>query len=190
MFKIYNTQLEYFYHSYNKTKNNERCVEVSLGFDFLKRVNNENVIEIGAVIPYYSENIIHDVYDIIDPYDKCIRVDLTKTDFSFIGYNVLSISTIEHIGKGDYGLEVDNDIGIIFLKKIIKESKNYLITFPWGYNKIFDEQIIKEKIEFTLIRRVSEFVWEHDITNNVDNILYNHPYCYGNGIILITNISL
>ena len=189
MFKIYNTELDYFYHYYNNTKYNERSVEIPLAFDFLKRFNDKNAIEIGAVVPYYCDNIIHDVYDIADPYEKCIRTDLTKTNFSFENLNVLSISTIEHIGNGDYGLEIDRNAGIIFLKKIINESKNYLITFPWGFNKSFDNQILDNKINFTLIKRVSEFEWMHDITNNVDDILYNHPYCCGNSVILITNIK-
>jgi hypothetical protein len=189
MFKIYNTELEYFYHSYNSTKHNERCVEVSLAFDFLKRFKYESVIEIGAVVPYYCDNIIHTVYDIVDPYEKCIRTDLTKTNFSFDNLNVLSISTIEHIGNGDYGLEIDRNAGIIFLKKIINESKNYLITFPWGYNKLFDNQILENKINFTLVKRISEFEWIHDITNNIDDILYNYPYSNGNSVILITNIK-
>ena len=190
MFKIYNTELEYFHHSYNNTKSNERCVEVSLGFEFIKKLNCQNIIEIGAVMPYYCDIITHKVYDIIDPYQNCIRSDLTKTNFSFIDLNVLSISTIEHIGNGDYGLDVDQSSAIVFLKKIINESKNYLITFPWGYNKVFDEQILKEKIDFILMKRSSEFVWEHDITNNVSDIVYGNPYICGNGVIIITNMSL
>ena len=189
MFKIHNILFEYFYHSYNDTKNNERCVEIPFGFYFLNKFKFDTVIEIGAVMPYYSDIVLHKIYDIIDPYDKCIRDDLTKINFSFNDLNVLSISTIEHIGKGDYGLDVDDDSGINFLKKIINESKNYLITFPWGYNKNFDERVLQNNIDFILIRRISEFKWEIDNTKDISNIKYNSPYSYGNSVILITNLN-
>jgi hypothetical protein len=189
MFNIHSTTFKYFDHSYNNTKFNERCVEIPLGFYFLNTFDVNSIIEIGAVMPYYSNNIVHKVYDIIDPYDKCIRDDLTKINFSFNDINVLSISTIEHIGKGDYGLDVDNESGITFLKKIIQESKNYLITFPWGYNKNFDEQILQNNINFILIKRVSEFDWKVVTNDNVNNIQYNTPYSCGNSVVLITNLK-
>ena len=189
MFKINNTVFEYFYHLYNDTKNNERCVEVPIGFYFLDMFENSSIIEIGAVMPYYSSVTFHRVYDIIDSYENCIRDDLTKINFSFYGLNVLSISTIEHIGKGDYGLEVNDEIGINFLKKIINESKNYLITFPWGYNKNFDSKILQNNIDFILIKRISEFEWKIDDTKDISNIQYNNPYSYGNSVILITNLK-
>lgn len=190
MFKINQIEFEYFDHSYNSTITNERCVEVPLGFYFLDKFDRNKIIEIGAVTPYYTNCVYHKVYDVYDPYDKSDRTDLTESDFSFDGYNVLSISTIEHIGFGDYGLPKDDFKALKFLKRIINESRNYLITFPWGYNKIFDNQFLDSKINFSLMKRVSQNEWVIDSSKNLENVVYNHPYVCGNALLVITNIKL
>ena len=53
---------------------------------------------------------------------------------------MLCISTIEHIGKDDYGL-IQKETATDALKKITKEAKSCFVTFPLGYNEILDKYI-------------------------------------------------
>jgi hypothetical protein len=57
--------------------------------------------------------------------------------------NVLSISTIEHIGTTDYATNerqniVDKNGAIVALKQILDDADNCLVSFPVGYNKYLD----------------------------------------------------
>jgi hypothetical protein len=59
---------------------------------------------------------------------------------------VLSISTIEHIGIGDYGLPVDNSLVHKAFQKIFKESPSFLITVPTGYNEVMDNLLFDTRL--------------------------------------------
>ncbi|MBO4405789.1 MAG: hypothetical protein J5821_03590 [Alphaproteobacteria bacterium] len=115
----------------------ERCLEMAIAKIWLEK-NKEDVIEIGAVSPYYFQNLTHDV---CDPADKHERVNLKTSMFNLDlkDKNVLSISTIEHIGMGEYGIPINkNESAVSALKKILRESRKCLITFPVGRNKELD----------------------------------------------------
>lgn len=113
----------------------ERAIELAIAKEWLK-MNKENIIEVGAVTPYYFPRVIK---DIIDPTDKHKLVNIHKSVFEvdLRGKNVLSISTVEHIGTGDYDY-IEHAHGIDAICKIMKESNHCLITYPIGYNAKLD----------------------------------------------------
>jgi len=116
-------------HWYNNPETNERNVELPLAKSFLLRHkdNFKNVVELGAVTCYYYE-VSHKIVDLHDRHPKVTNMDGRKFDWT--GWNVLSISTIEHILNG---FEV--------LKKIVETANSWLITIPVGFNQTLDEQI-------------------------------------------------
>lgn len=81
----------------------ERCLEIAIAKIWLKK-NAKNIIEIGAVTLYYFK-IIHDVCDPADSHQN-VNLKTSMFDIDLVGKNVLSISTIEHIGIGDYGVPI------------------------------------------------------------------------------------
>jgi len=135
---------DYFDHEYNHTLHNERCVEVSLGIRWIEALKeSSNVIEVGAVLPYYQEV----KYRVVDLYDKKAtdNIDVMKVDLT--GLDVLSISTIEHIGMADYQEDwkgvtdrviIDSEASIEALRKILDESNSCLVSVPIGYNVALD----------------------------------------------------
>lgn len=120
----------------------ERGLECRLLLDKVhhwKESGNENIIEVGAVSPYCFPGLIKEILDVYDKNESVTkRIDLF--DFDFTGYDVISISTIEHVGTGDYGNEVRND-ATAALNKIMTECRHCLITFPIGYNKLLDKYV-------------------------------------------------
>lgn len=116
-------------HWYNNPETNERNVELPLAKAFLCRHkdNFKNVVELGAVTCYYY-NVLHKIIDLHDRHPKVTNTDGRKFDWT--GWDVLSISTIEHILEG---FEV--------LKKIIETANSWLITIPTGFNQTLDEKI-------------------------------------------------
>lgn len=133
----------------------ERCLEMAIAKIWLDQ-NKENVIEIGAVTPYYFQNLTHDV---CDPADRHNRVNLKTSmfDLDLKNKNILSISTIEHIGTGEYGIPINkNESAVLALKKILNESNKCLVTFPIGANKDLEQYVFEN--EFSKSTKVSFFV--------------------------------
>lgn len=146
----------------------ERCLELSLAQHWLNSIK-DNVIEIGAVSTYYFPNRVKDV---CDPYDahpavnhKCSLFDLDLT-----GRNVLSISTIEHIATGDYGLAAKkNEDPVSAFKKIIEESNQCLITFPIGYNAFLDNYFAQQQFHEIKLKnkeKMTVTLFERNISDN------------------------
>ena len=115
----------------------ERAVELPLADRWLESVDAARVIEIGAVTPYYWPRRVPQVVDPYDPHPLVTtRASLFDVDLS--AGPVLSISTLEHVGIGDYGLPVDHSLAEKAFRKVFKESQSFLITVPVGYNETMD----------------------------------------------------
>jgi hypothetical protein len=196
-FTIGKVELEYFDHPYNNTSVNERRVEVPLGQHFCNLFNDGSLsfIEVGAVMPYYQEGYQqHHTIDLFDPHPDCIKLDALKENYT--NGNVLSISTIEHIGTSDYGATPsDPHDAFKCLQKIISEAKHYLITWPAGYNVTLDDDLSKSNIPYIILERLdAENNWRqlpfqrgHHIA--VKRYKYSEPYTCGNAIVVITNVE-
>lgn len=124
----------------------ERSVEIPLALDFLDTwVRDEPVIELGCVLPYYifkARN--HLVYDLVDPHPVNIKRDIRDLDADDCKGNIISISTVEHISHGDYGIGKSPVTSMDILRRIMDNAKRYFITFPLGFNLGFDKQVMSE----------------------------------------------
>lgn len=196
-FKIGRLELPYVDHEYNHTKVNERTIEVALGIKFfeLMALQKEHQVEVGAVMPYYLDDISHEVVDLFDPWSHCNRTD--AVEFNYTGKNVLSISTIEHIATSDYGaIPTNPHLAFTCLEKIVKTSKNYLITWPVAYNSVLDKDLYLSNIPYKIMARDKDNNWFGSDYNNIpfdrsdiNEFKYSDPHTCGNAIIIITNIE-
>ena len=177
------TQL--YNHPYNNTITNERSVEVPLGLRFLEMFNYD-VIEIGAVMTHYSDRT---KYKSIDPTDSTATINGVAEDYNYIDKNVLSISTIEHIGTGQYGVKKQSS-AVEVLEKLHGESKSCLISWPIGFNKTLDSYVKEnyEKFNYFFYIKKSQNPLKWEISKEIDNFDndYNKPFPAGNYIIFIT----
>lgn len=130
-------RLDYFFHPHNcgvasSARRTERTVELPIANFWLNRRDalgsQELLVEVGAVTPYYWPGRVD---TIVDPADKkaTIRGSLFQT--SFKDQDVISISTIEHVGERRYGLREDKTPEEALIK-IIRESNRFLLTVPYG----------------------------------------------------------
>ena len=179
-------KLEIGYYAY--PENNERRFELSILGYFLHLFRGTvELMEVGAVSPYYYA-VNHEVYDATE------RGAINKfaEDLDYTGRSLVSISTIEHIGKGDYGLKVNPYRCITALNKML-EATHYLITFPIGYNTLLDAYVNSlimrmdaEKI-YTFHRDINND-WYLDSAPNF-SYKYNSPLPLGNGVCVISNLK-
>jgi hypothetical protein len=164
--------------TYNSPKDNERKAELPIGAWFLKKYDHD-VIEIGEVMNSHID-CKHTIYDLRNEMPGTIVKDAREIDYT--GKNVLSISTIEHIGSDDVDL----------IKRIQTESNNYLITFPVGFARDFEQRLVESGIDYFIIERSSDGVNDWTQVTNKDFSLYNYnsPYAAGNAIVVITNLNV
>lgn len=137
--------LNYFFHQHNcgypPFTCTERIVELSIADNWLNKVEGD-VHEIGCVTPYYWPKRVGHIVDPFDPHP----LNLNKKDMFDVNLNnkdVLSISTIEHIGLNQYDQNSSFTACDAF-QKISTESSSCLVTFPLGYNKLLDNFICDE----------------------------------------------
>jgi len=164
--------------SYNQPGNNERKVELPIGTWFLDKFNHD-VVEIGEVTNSHIP-VTHTVYDLRNEMPGTIVQDARELDYK--KKNVLSISTVEHVGEGDLEL----------IQRIQKESKNHLITFPVGFNRELEAKLVESGIEYSVIVRSTDALNTWKQTDNKDLSLYNYnnPFYAGNAIVVITNLNV
>jgi hypothetical protein len=118
----------------------ERGLELALAKRFLAQVQGEDVLEIGAVTPYYWPGQIS---RILDPHDKhpLVNLKMEWQDYDGDSRTVLSISTFEHIGASDYASTESNLAFRDAVEKLLRESRRFLVTYPAGYHPAFDTHI-------------------------------------------------
>lgn len=181
---------EYFYfnHPYNKTRINERAVEVPISINFADKFS-ENLIEVGCVLPYYFDSN-HEVIDLVDEHPKSKKED--AVNFNYSGRNVLSISTVEHVGSSDYGIEEkEQNAAVKLCQKIFSESLNYFITWPLGYNKNLDSWAIGLNDSLFITRQSdNKLNWKQKKTEelSLEDKEYG-TFCCANSIIILTNLK-
>ena len=182
-FRLRDIELDYVTSGFNDIANNNRTWEVPLGFWFVNKYK-PCVIEVGAVLPWYPEvqTIDHRVYDPLD--EKGTHHEFAE-NLDYNGKNVLSISTIEHIGNGDYGISVHENLAIWVLDKIISESNIFLITFPRHHNALLTNYVCASKLlkPYLILfrRREPANLWDEDKVPATD------PMSYVGLIYILTN---
>ncbi len=168
-FKINQIQFSYCRNEYNRAFENERSVEIPLGDYFLDKFSN-GVLEIGAVMPYYGKDS-HCIIDLTDPHPKSIKANALNCDYK--NKNILSISSVEHMMKKEYGNGSDMD-SIRVLEKILDESANFLITWGIGYNYVLDGFIKNNpSIPRFILKRVSQ---DNIYLVNRDSFDFSFPF--------------
>ncbi|MBD5492115.1 MAG: hypothetical protein HDR16_08390 [Lachnospiraceae bacterium] len=184
-FSLEGKKYKLFEHPYNcgyaSTRMTERSVELALAKAYIEQCSGK-IVEIGAVTPYYFYD--DKIVEVIDPTDRHKRaIHKSIFDCDLTDKNVLSISTVEHIGTTDFGMhEVENAVDAI--EKILREASSCLITAPFGYNSILDEWVVKNQNSDGLkfLKRYLNNHWE-DITGQYEPIPYTH--LWANGLVII-----
>jgi hypothetical protein len=135
--------LPYFYHPHNcgmpgDRRRTERTVELAVANAWLE--GSHDAWEIGAVSPsYWPGRVPH----VVDPADShpAVTHHCSLFTLDLRGCDVLSISTVEHVGEARYGL-AEAATPAEALEKILAEARSSLVTFPLGCNAALDDLVI------------------------------------------------
>lgn len=160
----------------------ERSIEMALADVFLATTPRESVVEVGAVTPYYWP---YRVKNIADPTDThpLVNIRANFLDIDCTGKHILSLSTFEHIGAGDYGLPRDPALNIKAFEKLFREAASFLVTVPGGFNPPMDAYLLtldakENNISTRALIRVSGNQWEQRTNLSVADLKYQYgSYC-------------
>jgi hypothetical protein len=135
-----------FCHAHNcgwpPSRMTERAVELGLADRWLTQIDGP-VTEVGAVTPYYWPGRVPRIVDPGD--DHPLVTDRTSLfDVDFAQANVLCLSTLEHIGTGEYGQPKKDHRPVDALAHLTAACRSYLITVPFGWNHDVDAAIFTE----------------------------------------------
>lgn len=134
--------MPYVFHKYNcghpaSLRRTERTVELAVGFHWIQAVMDHpdeyHLIEIGAVTPYYLRKPGITMPVVVDPADGRATVKDSLFNVDLRGQDVLSLSTIEHVGNVQYGLTEAGQTPLTAFQFILRSAKRFLISFPYGW---------------------------------------------------------
>jgi len=189
---------DYFFDPINSI-DNERILELRLALDYYQELfekgRKSNIVEVGNVLGFYGhiEHFCIDKFATIPDISPAGEVhNIDAIDYNYHGKDVISISTIEHIGLDDYGNKEANDglDAITALNKIKEESDSYFITFGTNHNKTLDKYIVDniDQYKWHGWCRTDLNKWEYTKQDmSVWEKVHDTPFKYANGIILLTS---
>ena len=175
----------YFYHPYNNTWRNERCVEVPIAWEEVRGAYaaGKRVLEVGNVLSHYF-SIKHDV---LDKYEKAPGVkneDVVDFKAAVLYDLIVSISTMEHVGydetpkeEGKPLLAFDN------LWKNLSPDGKMLFTFGMGYNTAMDRLALNGKpdfVQWSFLKRDRKTRWSQASLEEATGAKFNSPYPFAN----------
>jgi hypothetical protein len=139
----------FFLHHYNCGRHpmlaSERTVELALADRWLTRAPADRVCEVGAVTPYYWPGRVARVVDPADPHPQ-VTTRRSVLDLDMRGLAVLSVSTMEHVGAGEYDLPPDPTALRRAVDKLCAEAEAFLVTMPAGYNPLADKVLFDDPL--------------------------------------------
>jgi len=163
----------------------ERSIELALADRWL--ATYPNTVEIGAVTPYYWPGRVGTV---VDPGDSHPNVTDTCSlfDYDATRRTVLCVSTVEHVGTGEYGLPTLGQGPPEAIQHIMR-ADHYLITLPSGWNPLADVVFETPWLHARYLARVSGNTW-HEVPYSAAKIAYTDRgliTCHANGLCIIAD---
>ena len=186
-FYFQNKRIKYFYHSYNRTWINERCLEVPLVKTYLDR-SKGNILEIGNVLTHYF-NLNHVILDKYEKANGVINQDIANYHPSMKYDLIISISTMEHVGFDEKKKDKEKIMEAFKnIKKLLNKGGKAIITMPFGYNPNVDEKLrnklfpFKEIYYFKRLNRNNN--WKQVNAEEAINTKYSMSPMHANAIVL------
>ena len=188
-FDLGGRRYDYFWHDYNMTWRNERCVEVPLARALLAEFTGARVLEVGNVLSHYFP-VSHDV---VDKYERAPGVrNEDVVDFAPLQrYDcIVSLSTLEHVGWDETPREPGKALRALshLVERCLAPGGRMLVTFPVGHNRDLDQAFAADRLPFTrshCMKREGRFAhWREASCAEIRDAAYGHPHPFANGLVI------
>ena len=174
----------YFYHRYNVTWANERCVEVPVARAYLQQAQGD-VLEVGNVLAHYFP-LRHTVLDKFERAPGVVNEDIVNYAPGKKFGLILSISTFEHIGfddEGEGGSGAKIIQAIAACRRLLAPGGKLVLTVPLGYNPELDALIEREQLGSSracFLKRVASREWREVPRMKAIGARFGSPFPFAN----------
>ena len=188
-FRFRDKDWDCFYHDYNVTWCNERCVEVPVGLDYLERFRGQAVLEVGNVLSHYATGD----HTVLDKYERAhgiVNEDIVEYKPVKPFDLVLSISTLEHIGFDDDAAGESREkllAAISACRALLEPGGLFAFTVPLGYNPDLDQLIADKALGADrewFMQRSGPRDWGEVPREKATGAAYGRPYPYANALLI------
>ena len=139
----------YFWHTYNATWENSRCVEIPIVWRIVESHIGREILEVGDVLSHYFD-VSHDIVDKYARGDGLIREDVVDFTPAKRYDLIVSISTLEHVGWDEEPQEPMKPLRAIeHLKTLLARGAKLVVTLPVGQNPHLDRALREGTVAFT-----------------------------------------
>ena len=194
-FTFQGSRYHYFFHKYNTTWRNERCVEIPIVRKILEGCQSREILEVGNVLSHYYP-VKHDIVDKYEVFSGVINQDVVDFLPSKRYDLIVSISTMEHVGWDEDPRDQSKILGepvkilnaLDNLQECLAPGGNMVITFPVGYNPQLDKSLAEGRIGFTkrlCMKRVSKNKWVEADWAACREARYGVPYAAANALVVL-----
>jgi len=186
-FHFRQSRYRYFYHPYNRTVRNERCVEIPIALAWMRRFQGARILEVGHVLGHYGVA----GHDVVDKYERSggvIAADIVEFTPATPYDLIVSISTLEHVGWDEVPKEPEKlRHALAHLERhCLVQGGTLLATFPLGYNAFLDAALRQGTLPFShasYLRRLSKWAhWEECTATAAEGTRYGAPYPGANAL--------
>jgi SAM-dependent methyltransferase len=140
-------------HPHGLTWATERAVEVPVAQRLLERHRGERVLEVGNVLAHYMP-VAHDVVDKYEAAPGVRNVDVLDLAPEPSYDLILSISTLEHVGRDETPREPGRAIRAFeHLRDLLRPDGVLFATVPAGYNADLDTALAQGPYRLRAMRR-------------------------------------
>lgn len=182
-------QYRYFFHTYNRTFWNERCVEVPIVRRALERHGGGSVLEVGNVLSHYQA-VRHSVLDKYERARGVLNEDVLDHAPPAPYGLILSISTLEHVGWDEHPRDPDKARRAIeHLCALLDTGGRLIATVPLGYNPHLDRMLRAGEIPLDSIRYLSRLSarndWVEVGAGAIADARYDEPWLGASAIAIL-----
>jgi hypothetical protein len=188
-FQFCGKEYRYFYHPYNFTLFNERCIEVPIIHSMVKEAFAAGlpVLEIGNVLSHYfprPKGASHDVVDLYEKDDGVICADAASFSLERKYSLIVSISTLEHVGWDEPVKDSGKPrMALLNIQRHCAPGGEAVVTFGLGQNPHVDALALggePEGWQWSFMRKLGAMRWEMCSLEDAKAAKYGEPYTFAN----------
>ncbi len=187
-FSFAGEEIPYFYHYFNQTWRNERCLEIAIARHVLDDGEPGRMLEVGNVLQHYGVN----GHVVVDRYENLMgarNVDILTLDEPEQYDTVVSISSLEHVRFDEQEQDPRGPLRALEkARSLVAPGGRLLVTVPIGYNPGLDADIASGRFalaEQTFYQRVSaDCDWEPVSAEQALRCRYGSPYEVANAVLV------
>ena len=175
----------------------ERTVELPIGYHTMRAHDGRRRLEVGNTLEHWypdlTPGVTHDALDKFEQRPGVINADIVDYQPEQPYDLVLSLSTLEHVGKPEYG-DTGGDgkaiTAVAHCISLLAPGGLFLATIPRGWNESLEQALADGELRHVsrshMVRVDEENRWTQCAFGEIVDRGYDCPWPYANAIYILS----